>query len=67
MKGMLKRLGSLESLPTAPDSGRINLDLLTDDELNQLEAIIIKHESGLTLEGMSSDELRFVASLPVMS
>ena len=62
MKGMLKRLGSLESLQTAPNSGRINLDLLTDAELNQLEAIVMKQESEL-----SSDELCFISSLPVIA
>jgi len=67
MKGMLKRLGSLESLQTAADSGQIDLDALTDAELNQLEAIVMKQESGLTIEELSSDELCFISSLPVIS
>ena len=67
MKGMLKRLGSLESLQTAPNSGQIDLDALTDAELNHLETIVMKQESGLTIEELSADELCFISSLPVLS
>ena len=54
MRGMLKRLDDLESLRGVPANGQINLDALADDELDQLEAIVIKQESGLTIEELSS-------------
>ncbi len=67
MRGMLKRLSDLESLRGAPVNGQIDLDALTDDELDRLEGIAAKHESGLLIENMSSVDLCFIASLPVIA
>ena len=67
MNRLAKRLGALEASQSVSATGRIDLNALTDAELNQLEAIVMKQESGLTFEDLSSDELRFISSLPVIS
>ena len=62
MNRLAKRLGALEASQSGSATGRIDLNALTDAELNQLEAIVMKQESGLT-----ADELCFISSLPVLS
>lgn len=67
MRGMRKRLVDLESSLPAQDSGRIDLDALTNDELSHLEAIAMNQEAGLTFEELPADELCFIANLPVVA
>lgn len=65
MKVLAKRLEALEVLSTASAVGRIDLDALTDAQLDRLEAIALIVEGGPSIESLPDDDLQFVASLRV--
>lgn len=67
MKVLSKRLVALEAVHSANPAGRIDLDVLTDVELDRMEAIALKLDGGQRIESLADDELRFVASLPVVA
>ena len=67
MKVLSKRLEALEAMHSANPAGRIDLDALTDDELDRMEAIALKLDGGQSIESLADDELHFVASLPVVA
>ena len=67
MKVLSKRLEVLEARHSGNPAGRIDTDALTDDELDLLEAVILKLDGGLSIESLADGELRFVASLPVIA
>ena len=67
MKVLSKRLEVLEARHSAHPAGRIDLDALTDDELDRIEAIVLKLDGGQSIESLADDELRFVASLRVIA
>lgn len=67
MKTLSKRLGALEALQSVDHKGRIDLDALTDAELDIMEAIAVKLEGGLTIETLPDDDLRFLAALRVVA
>jgi len=66
MKVLSKRLEALEALRAANPVGRIDLDALTDSQLDRLEAIAVKVEGGQSIESLPDDDLRFVAALRVL-
>ena len=61
-KALGKRLSSLESASVAPKDG-IDLDALSDAELERLEVIIQSIEAGTKFEDLPDDDLQFVAAL----
>lgn len=67
MKTLAKRLGALEALHPVDNEGRIDLDALTDAELDIMEAIAVKLEGGTPIEDLPDDDLRFLASLRVVA
>lgn len=67
MKTIAKRLGALEALQPVGNEGRIDLDALTDAELDLMEAIAVKLEGGLSIETLPDDDLRFLAALRVIA
>ena len=67
MKVLSKRLEVLEARHSGNPAGRIDTDALTDDELDRIEAIVLKLDGGQSIESLADDELRFVASLRVIA
>ena len=67
MRVLSKRLEALEALQTASPVGRIDLDALTDADLDRLEAIALIVEGGQSIESLPDDDLQFVASLRVIA
>ena len=67
MKTLAKRLGVLEALHPVGHEGRIDLDALTDAELDVMEVIAVKLEGGLTIETLPDDDLRSLAALRVVA
>lgn len=69
MKMLDKRLSALEA--ASPDTaGRLDLDALSDAELERLEAILIRWRPDeslpLPVEEMPDDDLRFLAGIRVI-
>ena len=62
MKTLGKRLSSLESAFTATKAG-IDLDALSEAELERLEIIVASIEAGTKFEDLRDDDLQFVAAL----
>ena len=62
MKVLNKRLSSLESACVVPRAG-IDLDALSDAELERLEIIVASIEAGTKFEDLRDGDLRFVAGL----
>lgn len=67
MKSLSKRLGVLEALQPVGHEGRIDLDALTDAQLDRLEAIALLVDGGQSIESLPDDDLQFVASLRVLA
>ena len=67
MKVLSKRLVALEALHTASPVGRIDLDALTDTQLDRLEAIALEVDGGQSIESLPDDDLQFIASLWVIA
>lgn len=67
MKTLSKRLGALEALQPVGHEGRIDLDALTDAQLDRLEAIVLVVEGGRSIESLPDDDLLFIASLRVLA
>jgi len=67
MKVLAKRLEVLEARHSSSAVGRIDLDALSDAELDRLEAIALIVEGGQSIESLPDDDLRFVASLRVLA
>ena len=67
MKTLSRRLEALEAVQTDSAAGRINLDALTDAQLDRLEAIALIVEGGQSVESLCDGDLRFIASLPVVA
>ncbi|OAO02576.1 hypothetical protein A8B75_11585 [Sphingomonadales bacterium EhC05] len=64
MTSIKSRLTVLEV--KSPEKGRVDLDRCTDDELERLEAIMIKVEGGLPITALPIDEIRLIASLRIL-
>ena len=62
MKTLGKRLSSLESASRPPKDG-IDLDALSDAELDRLEIIVASIEAGTKFDDLLDEDLRFVAAL----
>lgn len=67
MKSLSKRLGALEAMQSVGREGCIDLDALTDAELDTMEAIAVKLEGGLTIETLPDEDLRFLTTLRVVA
>lgn len=67
MKTLAKRLGVLETLHPVGHEGRIDLDALTDAELDVMEVIAVKLEGGPTIETLPDEDLRLLAALRVVT
>ena len=67
MKTMHKRLTALEAMESFPKFGRVDLDALSNAELDQMEAIAINIENGRSVESLCDNDLRFIATLPVLA
>lgn len=61
-KALDRRLSSLESACVVPRAW-IDLDALSDAELERLEAIVESIEAGTNFEDLRDEDLRFVAGL----
>ena len=66
MKTLSRRLEALEAVHPASAAGRIDLDALTDAQLDRLEAIALIVQGGQSIEPLPDDDLQFVASLRVL-
>lgn len=62
MKALDKQLSSLESAYVVPRAG-IDLDALSDAELERLEIIVASFEAGTKFEDLQDGDLRFIAAL----